>query len=76
MPRAVTNSKTAIFFLNQSQVQGHKDIGIGVIQKGFISRVCMPNMTSLYILYGSNVITMVNTQTGQKRDYPEFHYGT
>ena len=45
MPPAATKSKK--LFLAQSQ--GHKviDNDLGVIWKGIISRVCMPNMKSL-----------------------------
>ena len=35
------------YFKSKGQSQGHKVIDLGVIQKGIISGVCMPNMKSL-----------------------------
>ena len=45
MPPAATKSKK--LFLASSQSQGYKVIDLGVISKGVISGVCMPNMKSL-----------------------------
>ena len=45
MPPAATKSKK--LFLASSQNQGHKVIDLGVIWKGVISGVCMPNIKSL-----------------------------
>ena len=35
------------YFQFQGQSQGYKDIDLGVIWKGIISGVCMPNMKSI-----------------------------
>ena len=46
MPPVATKSKKAIFKA-KGQNQGHMVIDLGVMQKGIISGVCMPNMKSL-----------------------------
>ena len=45
MPPAAIKSKK--LFLASRSKQGHKVIDLGVISKGVISVVCMPNMKSL-----------------------------
>ena len=42
---------------SQSQIQGHKVIDLGV--KGFISRVCTPNIINVSTSYGSKVMAKV-----------------
>ena len=46
MPPAATKSKKS-YFNSKGQSQGHKVIDVGVIWKGIIIGVCMPNMKSL-----------------------------
>ena len=49
MPPAATKSKKAIFS-NKGQSQGHKVINLGVIWKGIISGVYMPNIKFLPLM--------------------------
>ena len=42
-----SNKVQKSFFERKGQSQGHKVIDLGVIWKGIISWVCMPNMKSL-----------------------------
>ena len=39
------------YFQCKGQSQGHKVINLGVIWKGIINRVCMPNMKSLTLQF-------------------------
>ena len=66
--------------------QGNKVINLGVIWKGFISWVCIPNMKSvslrvqqlwprLKIFLARESDTQSHRQTGQKLNAPEFHSG-
>ena len=48
IPPAATKSKKLVQL--QGQSQGHKVIDLGVIWKGVISGVCMPNMKSLSVI--------------------------
>ena len=67
-PRRQQSPKSNFYI--QGQSQGHKVIDLGVIWKGVISGLCMPNL-NLYLLYGSKVIVKVkvdNRQTEKQTD--------
>ena len=75
MPPAARKSKLAIF-LYKGHSQGHKVIDLGVIWKGIISGLCMPNMKSRYLTAQKlwpRLIFSTDRQTGQKLNTPELH---
>ena len=72
MPQQQLSPKS--YFKPQGQSQGHKVIDLGVIWKGVISRVCMPNMKSLSLMVQKlkrrlklTTDRQTNKQTGQKQ---------
>ena len=50
----------------QSYSRGHKAIKLGVIQKGIISAVCMPNMKSLSLMVQIGKVKVDNGQDKNK----------
>ena len=47
--------------------QGHKFINPGIFQKGFISKIWMSNMKSLSLLFKSNKMPQIESQTNRLR---------
>ena len=67
-----------VYFQGQGHGQDHKVIDTIDFEKGFINRVCMPYMKSLFlnvqnIPYGKSLNFLTNTQTGQELDISEIH---